>query len=284
MVCHGLSYASSNVHKCLHGLSLRMADLSSSGPFRFLEDHPSQNQGSFQSVKSLDICFCLGCDALDTSPRYFKVGELSLIPLRLMNSSLFLQVPGREGQLAITSTEYFIDDGFLPLAEPLLPAGAHADVRVKLLLDNTLTASEADCFSVPYSAYSNPSSQHFQLLSLRDGNSEAEVQSFFRLTRQEGDGPEMVFSEGVSFRRPGRVALCYCGEFDGENACSSSSFWRVLLHFTVRGPKLADLGAQNWTVSPGEEQTAWVMVAGLKPFWIPESLMGLASTTYTPVI
>ena len=207
-------------------------------------------------MKSLDICFCLGCDA-NVFSKYFKVGQLSLIPLRLTASSLFLQIPGLEGLGLEITADHQIEDSFLPLAQPLLPAGAHADVQIKLLLDNNLTLEDVDCASVPYSAYQSPVSQHFQLLSLHRANlvPEAEVETFFR-TRQEE--LRLMFNSSdfsLSFRRPGRIALCYCGELDESNtACSGAvGFWKLLLHFTVRGPKVAeDLSpTQEWTVSQG---------------------------------
>ena len=224
---------------------------STRGPFRFLEDHPQQNQRAFQKVKSVDICFCLSnCDA--TVPSYFKVGELPLTPLRLSASSLFLQVPRREGLgLELTAGEEQTEM-FLPAADSIHPAGAHADVLVKLLADNNLTKQDADCASVPYSTYYESSSEHYQLLSLRTDDisvDEMQVQSFFRSTLV---GDKMVFNSSdysLSMLRPGRVALCYCGDDGSGSACSTSTFWRLILHFTVRGPRVGD--PQEWIVSQG---------------------------------
>lgn len=167
---------------------------------------------------------------------------MSLVPLRLMASALSLQVARREGGVLGLSTGNQSLEAFLPIVEGQLPAGAHGDVWVKVLGDNNLALQDEDCASVPYSVYyEDSSSEHFNLLSLR-GNisvSEAEVQSFFRVTR-EGTHAEILLNRSdysLTLQRPGRVAVCYCG-----HSCGAVHLWRLLLHFTVRGPS----GAQAW--------------------------------------
>ena len=105
------------------------------GPFQFLGDRLVHGQRTFRSAVSLDICFCLSdCRSQLTVPSFFKVGEMSIVPLRLLASSLILQVPGRTGRFRLLRVEDEISFQPPPLSVP--PAGVHGVAYLKLLGDD----------------------------------------------------------------------------------------------------------------------------------------------------
>ena len=231
------------------------------GPFRFLGNRPLYGQRAFHSAASLDVCFCLfDCRSALAIPSFFKVGELSIAPLRLLGTSLLLQVPRRVGLIKLRR---FQEDpaSFQPSPQSVPPAGAHESSYLKLLGDEDLQLRDHDCRSVPYTSYTNQSSREFSLLSVSVSNSslaqldELAVQERFRGEPDLENASHLVFggandSQTMEFLRPGPVAVCYCGIGRPSGGCEPE-FWRLLTHFTVRGPKLSrDLTSfQNWTVS-----------------------------------
>ncbi|CAE7435844.1 PAP18 [Symbiodinium natans] len=244
------------------------------GPFQFLGDRPLHGRRTFHSAVSFDICFCLSdCRSTLTVPSYFKVGEMSIVPLRLLGPSLLLQVPRRVGVLRLQRVEADIIS-FQPPPQSVPPAGTE-EAYVKLLADDAHQVHDRECGLMPYASYINQSSPEFHLLSISsndfaqldeaDGAVEAVIRARFRGEPDLANTSHLVFNESLMFLRPGRVAVCYCG-VDVAGACRPS-FWRLLTHLTVRGPKLLrDLAPyQRWTVSPDVvfslELLGWGLVA-----------------------
>ena len=224
------------------------------GPFQFLGDRPMHGQRAFHSAFYLDICFCLyDCRSRFTVPSYFKVGEMSIVPLRLLGASLLLQVPRRAGAVRLQrSAEVSI--AFQPPPESIPPAGTRQGY-LKLLGDDGHQVLDQECGSIPYASFLNQSSPEFFLLAISNSSSEldeAAIQERFRGEPDLANSSRLTFrggdNEGMMFLRPGRVAVCYCGV---EEGVCTHGFWRLLTRLTVRGPKVSqDLTAyQHWTVS-----------------------------------
>ncbi|CAJ1372945.1 unnamed protein product [Effrenium voratum] len=232
------------------------------GPFQFLQDRP---EGATYEVKRLELCFCLeDCESDARLPSFFKVGQLSLLPLRPMASALPWQVPGRQGRLGIDLGEG-PEESFQPAAMEVPPAGVR-NAEVKLLSDNSLSLGDMDCLT-SLAAYRNASSPHFLLLSLGNSTEFEESEVLLALTGQlEQDSSKITFNNSISLslNRPGRVAVCYCGS---EASQCPSDLWRIISHFTVRGPSLANdlTPSQGWTVSVGVhfglQLTGWGLLA-----------------------
>ena len=225
------------------------------GPFKFLGDRPLHGQRAFHSAFYLDICFCLhDCRSKLAVPSYFKVGEMSILPLRLLGASLLLQVPRRVGAVRLQRS---VDTSasFQPPPESIPPAGTR-QAYLKLLGDDGHEVLDEECGRRPYASFLNQSSPEFFLLAISNNSSleldEAAIQERFRGEPDRANTSHLAFgggdSEGMMFLRPGRVAVCYCGVEEG--GCPLA-FWRLLTHLTVRGPKVfQDLTPyQHWTVS-----------------------------------
>ncbi|KAF4663929.1 protein arginine methyltransferase 10 [Perkinsus olseni] len=219
---------------------------SATEPLGFAAGETPYERLHFHAVKYFDICYC--DSSCSSESDYFKVGMLRLLPFRLASAATdtadrpFLQYVNEPASVALYKPEDYQD------ALGFVDGGI-----IKILEDSTLPPlASSECATRPYDN------------ALLDGLTASNAASEYKGTTNSHD--RLMFNSGdlsklVTVKKPGIVALCYCGMIV-DNACSDDTYWVVAGRFTIRGPD----SDQNWIYSTfivfRFELTGWGLADG----------------------